>query len=99
MPILTSLMLVLTMATNFMHGSDDDVKTMAEDPIIPNGYALVAYENCGAASSGTNCIGTHINLQPHTQGKFKDVEGDAGTYIQDSEQVEFNLVGLDSGHL
>lgn len=67
---------------------------MDGDAMLPDGYRVAAYLDCGAHAASTNESGPRITLVAGDSYTFPGVTGPLGTVAFAADQVEFEVSGL-----
>lgn len=65
-----------------------------DDPLLPDGYALVARLDCGAATESAHEDGPKLAITRGNTLEFPAVEGPLGVAAADPERVEVRMSGL-----
>jgi type 1 glutamine amidotransferase len=71
--------------------------TVASLPILPNGYEMVAYVDCGESQPDDPHDGPRIRQTAGTDLRFDGVDGPLGTASVADDRVEFEFARLDAG--
>ena len=66
------------------------------DPLLPDGYAIVAQLDCGAAAESAASDGPSITVTRGEALDFPEVDGPLGIAASDTEQVEVSITGLNA---
>ena len=67
------------------------------DPMLPDGYRLAAYLDCGGPSRQSDASGPRIELLKGEPYAFPGVSGPIGTCVHDADEVVVALRGLNPG--
>ena len=79
---------------SFLKNQQQDATILPEDPIIPDGYKIAAYLNCGAQQCTPSNSVPAISLVSGLSYTFADVQGAVGTVAFDAEKVVYEISGL-----
>ncbi|HPO13285.1 MAG TPA: ThuA domain-containing protein [Candidatus Hydrogenedentes bacterium] len=66
-----------------------------DDPVIPNGYRIAAYLDCGAQMQSPGEAGPYVKMITGETFAFPGISGPIGDCAWDEKQVEAELTGLD----